>query len=535
MGTSRRGRWLAGLAAAAALALFRFVGGGPDEAPVSETDPAATGESADGERDEVSGAGLAPCPAGDGPEGALCRAVEVREDPDDPEGRTIPLRVMVLPAEEEGAADDPVFILAGGPGQAATDLAMLVGVRLPEVVRTRDIVLVDQRGTGASNQFTCSLFEEEPSISSETGLPEIPEAEWRECLAELDAAPEHYTTPVAMDDLETVRRALGYGRINLWGGSYGTRAALVYLRRHPDSVRAAVLDGVAPVDMRIPLSFAADGQRALNLLLAGCAEDPGCSARFPRLPEMVDELLASLDHDPPRRFRVRHARTGEWEERALRREEVAGILRALLYNPSTSSLTPLMVESALDGDFGPLLVFADPASGPQIAPGMFLSVLCAEDLPFVGEGEAEAAAEETVFGGFMVEAMREACRVWPRGELPPGYREAVASDAPVLILSGELDPVTPPRWGEHAAKTLSRSRHLVVPGAAHGTLGSGCAPRLVAEFLDSADPDALDASCLEALDRPAFWRSATGPDLPPTGEEGERDREDDRDDDGDAG
>lgn len=527
MGTSRRGRWLAGLAAAAALALFRLVGGGADEAPRPETDPGAAG--AGSEPDETTGAGLAPCPAGDGPEGALCRVVEVPEDPEDPEGRTIPLRVMVLPAEEEGAADDPVFILAGGPGQAATDLAMPVGARLPEVVRTRDIVLVDQRGTGASNQLTCSLFEEEPSISSETGLPEIPEADWRECLAELDAAPEHYTTPVAMDDLETVRRALGYGRINLWGGSYGTRAALVYLRRHAESVRAVVLDGVAPVDMRIPLSFAADGQRALNLLLDGCAEDADCAARFPRLPEMVGELLASLDRDPPRRFRVRHARTGEWEERPLRREEVAGILRALLYNPSTASLTPLIVESALDGDFGPLLVFADPASGPQIAPGMFLSVLCAEDLPFVGEDEAEAAAEETVFGAFMVEGMREACRVWPRGELPPGYREPVVSDAPVLILSGELDPVTPPRWGEHAAKTLSRSRHLVVPGAAHGTLGSGCAPRLVAEFFDSADPDALDASCLADLDRPAFWRSATGPDLPPTGEEGGPDREEDED------
>lgn len=533
MATSRRGRWFAGLAVAAGLALFRFVGGGPDEALRPETGP-APGEDSGSAAEEASGAGLAPCPAGDGPEGALCRTVEVREDPNDPEGRTIALRVMVLPAEEEGAADDPLFILAGGPGQAATDLAMLVGARLPEVIETRDIVLVDQRGTGASNQLTCSLFDEEPSISSETGLPEIPEAEWRKCLAELDAAPEHYTTPVAMDDLEAVRRALGYGRINLWGGSYGTRAALVYLRQHPESVRAVILDGVAPVDMRIPLSFAADGQRALNLLLDGCADDPECSARFPRLPEMVDELLASLDHDPPRRFRVRHARTGEWEETPLRREEVAGILRALLYDPSTASLAPLLVESALDGDFGPLLVFADPASGPQIAPGMFLSVLCAEDLPFVGEDEAEAAAEETVFGAFLVEGMREACRVWPRGELPPGYREPVVSDAPALILSGELDPVTPPRWGEHAAKTLSRSRHLVAPGAAHGTLGSGCAPRLVAEFLDAADPEALDASCLETLDRPAFWRSATGPDLPPAGEEGEPDREGGEDEHGGA-
>lgn len=468
-----------------------------------------------------TGSELTPCPPGDGPERALCRTVEVPEDPDAPEGRTISLRVMVLPAEEEGAAEDPLFILAGGPGQAATDLATAAAARLPEVLQVRDLVFVDQRGTGASNQLTCDLFEEEPALSSETGLAEIPEAEWRECLAQLDASPEHYTTPVAMDDLETVRRTLGYGRINLWGGSYGTRAALVFLRRHPESVRAVVLDGVAPVDMRIPLHFAADGQRALDLLLDSCAAAAGCAERFPRLREMVDELLRSLDRDPPRRFRVRHPRTGEWEETPLRREEVAGILRAMLYAPDIAALTPLVVESALDGDFGPLLVFADPVAGPQIAPGMFLSVVCAEDLPFLTEAEAAAASEGTVFGAFMVRAMQEACRVWPRGELPPGYRDPVVSDAPVLILSGALDPVTPPRWGEHAARTLSGSRHLVVPGAAHGALGAGCAPRLVAEFLDTADPGVLDASCLEGIGRPAFWRSATGPDLPPASEDEE--------------
>lgn len=486
-------------------------GGGPESAPEA-------GETAE------SGSELAPCPPGDGPERALCRTVEVPEDPNDPDGRRISLRVMVLPAEEEGAAEDPLFILAGGPGQAATDLATAAAVRLAEVLQVRDLVLVDQRGTGESHQLTCDLFEEEPALSSETGLPEIPEEEWRECLAQLDADPEHYTTPVAMDDLETVRQTLGYGRINLWGGSYGTRAALVYLRRHPESVRAVVLDGVAPVDMRIPLHFAADGQRALDLLLDSCAADAGCAARFPRLREMVEELLRSLDRDPPRRFRVRHPRTGEWEETPLRREEVAGILRAMLYAPDIAALTPLVVESALDGDFGPLLVFVDPVAGPQIAPGMFLSVVCAEDLPFLTEEEAAEAAEGTVFGAFMVRALKEACRVWPRGDLPPGYREPVASDAPVLILSGELDPVTPPRWGEHAARTLTGSRHLVVPGAAHGALGAGCAPRLIAEFLDTADPGALDASCLEGIGRPAFWRSATGPDLPPTsGNEGEGD------------
>ena len=326
--------------------------------------------------------------------------------------------------------------------------------------------------------------------------------------------PEHYTTPVAMDDLEEVRVALGYGPINVWGGSYGTRAATVFLRRHPASVRTVILDGVAPVDMRIPLHFAEDGQRALTLLIESCAADAACEARFPDLENSIETLLASLDQDPPPRYRVRHPRTGDWQEISIGRELVAGVLRAVLYSPTSTSVIPLMIESALNGDFGPILVFADPVAGPQLAIGMFLSVLCAEDIPFLTTDEAAQAAEESFLDTLMAEQMQEACAVWPRGEIPPGYREPVESEAPVLILSGELDPVTPPRWGDHAAATLPNSRHLIVPGTGHGTMMAGCARELIGEFLDSADPAALEADCLSGISRPPFWKSATGPGAP---------------------
>ena len=489
----RRLRLLVGAGIAGILILLRLGGGDEPEEP----DP-----------DAAEGV-LAPCPPGEGPGGALCGVVEVPEDRGDPEGRQIALDILVLPATEQGGEPDPVFFLAGGPGQAATDLAPLLGSALQGIRVRRDFVFVDQRGTGDSNPLTCDFLEERVSYY-DTVPEEFGEAEWRECLDSLDADPEHYTTPVAMDDLEEVRKALGYDRINLWGGSYGTRAATVFLRRHPESVRAAILDGMAPVDMRIPLHFAEDGQRALNLLLDACAADPGCGARFPGLADSIETLLASLDQDPPRRFRVRHPRTGDWEEVPVRRELVAGVLRATLYSPTYASLVPLLVESALDGDFGPLLTFADPAGGPTLAIGMFLSVLCAEDTPFLTEEEAARAAEESFLSGSMAAEMLEACAVWPRGELPAGYREPVRSAAPVLLLSGELDPVTPPRWAEHAAETLPNSRHLVVPGTGHGTLAAGCVPRLIGEFLDAADPAALDPECLEPLRRPRFWFSATG-------------------------
>ena len=494
-------RLLSGVGVVGILALLQFGGGDPEEAPAEAPETESI---------------VSECPPGEGVEGGLCGVLEVPEDRANPDGRQIALNILVVPAGEQSAEADPVFFLAGGPGQAATELASLLRRAAPDLFLRRDFVFVDQRGTGESNPLTCDFLEER--VTYFDGVPEeLSAADWRECLDSLDASPEHYTTPVAMDDLEEVRVALGYGPVNLWGGSYGTRAATVFLRRHPESVRTVILDGMAPVDMRIPLHFAEDGQRALNLLTDACAANAACNARFPGLRDSIETLLASLDRDPPPRFRVRHPRTGDWQEIPIGREMVAGVLRAVLYSPTSASLVPLMVESALDGDFGPMMVFADPVAGPQLAIGMFFSVLCSEDIPFLTVEEAARAAEESFLDELMTEQMQEACAVWPRGELPPGYREPVRSEAPVLIFSGELDPVTPPRWGEHAAATLPNARHLVVPGTGHGTMMAGCAAELIGQFLDAGDASGLETECLAGIARPPFWRSATGPGGSPAG------------------
>ncbi len=451
----------------------------------------------------VAGA-LAPC----ADESGRCGVVEVPEDPARPDGRAIGLNVRVLPATGQETRPDPLFILAGGPGQAATDVAPLVAPLLGDVRERRDLVFVDQRGTGASNPLTCEIDEE---AALDSGRVSLSREDVESCLAELDADPRFYATPVAMDDLDRVRDALGYEEINLWGGSYGTRAASVYMRRHPDRVRAAILDGMAPVHMSLPLHFAADGQRALDLALSACAEDPACAERFGSLGASIEDLLRSLDHDPPERVPVRHPRTGEWEEVPLGRDAVAAALRGVLYSPNLTTLVPLIVEQALVGDFGPLAVLSDPVGGPQLELGMFLSVVCAEDVPFLDRAEAERAGGDTIFGHFIVDAFAESCVHWPSGSIPDGYREPVRSDAPTLLLSGELDPVTPPHWADRAAETLPNSRHLVIPGTGHGTLRAGCVPSLIAEFLETADPRALDASCAEEISRPPFWTAPTGP------------------------
>jgi len=453
---------------------------------------------------------LSPCPPGEGPDDALCGRVEVFEDRAAASGRRLALRVVVLPALSRDPRPDPLFILAGGPGQAATRLVEGLSPLLQRVQELRDVVLVDQRGTGDSAPLDCDVSE---GLRDEIDAPAVSLETLKACLAGYDADPRLYTTPIAVDDLDQVREALGYERIDLWGGSYGTRVGLVALRRHPDRVRAAVLDGVAPTGMRLPLYFARDGERALDLLLGACEERPDCAAAFPDLRRRSRALLEELDRRP-RRVEMVHPRTGAALSVRFDREIVASVLRSALYSGEVASLVPLMLDRADRGDYGPLAAILGMAEGVKLSGGMMLSVLCAEDVPWIDDAEAEAATRDTFLGDVTVHNMRQACSVWPRGELPPGYRDPVVSDRPVLLLSGELDPVTPPVWAEQAAAHLSASRHVVVPGTGHGTSTRGCVPERIAEFLERGSAEGIDFDCVRELRRPPFFLSPAGPVAP---------------------
>ena len=341
---------------------------------------------------------------------ARCGSLTVFEDRDAGAGRTIDLKIVVIPAVSSSPEPDPLFFLAGGPGQAATDVAGPVLARLAEVRRTRDLVFVDQRGTGGSGGMQCAFFETAPdekaiSESLDTlGLDDL-----RECLAEIEsgADPRRYATPTAMDDLDDVRAALGYETINLYGGSYGTRAGLIYMRRHPERVRAAVLDGLAPVSMRLPSNMNADGHRALDRLFADCEA-------FPDLPETFARVIEDLEANP-RLLATTHPRTGEPFEMALSAPRFASGLRGVLYSPTVASLLPWTLVRAADGDFGPFLAQVVPLSdtGELINPGMFLSVICAEDVSQLAGGDVERLATEGILGRMQIEAIAGACTVWP--------------------------------------------------------------------------------------------------------------------------
>jgi pimeloyl-ACP methyl ester carboxylesterase len=441
-----------------------------------------------------------------------CGEVEVWEDRAAKQGRRLTLKVAVARALAPQPEPDPLFVLAGGPGQAATEVARAVLPWLERVRRHRDIVFLDQRGTGGSHPLKCLEAPEDAPLSELLRL-EPREGELEACLAGYDADVRHYTTPVAMDDLDEVRRALGYGRINLYGVSYGTRAALVYLRQHGEHVRTATLDGVAPLSLYLPLSMARDAEVVLAGVFERCRGDAACAQAFPGLEPRFRELLARLD-TAPAQATLAHPRTGERVDVALHRDHLMGTVRTVLYDASATAMVPLLLDRASGGDFAPLLAMLEATGGSAsggIALGMFYSVVCAEDAPFIPPGALAREAEGTTVGVAQAERILDACAVWPRGEVPADYRQPVRSDVPVLLLSGALDPVTPPRWGEDAAKTLTRSKHVVVPGVGHNTLGQACARSLVRDFITTGSVEGLANGCEQAPGAPSFLLDFAGP------------------------
>jgi pimeloyl-ACP methyl ester carboxylesterase len=439
---------------------------------------------------------------------AKCGRLKVPEDRAHPGGRTLELFVAVVPAQASRVASDPLFLIAGGPGQGLSNEFPRLQPLFARLNDRRDLVLVDQRGTGRSAPLECpkaTVLDESPAQMA---------VRMRSCMAELQLRADlrQYGTAVAMDDLDEVRAALGYERINLYGGSYGTRAALAYLRQHPERVRALVLDGVAPPSWPIGPDVAPDGQRALDLHFARCAREPACAAAFPELPAAFQALLARLERAPVT-VTVPHPVSAEATPVTLTRALLSSIVRVLSYSSETASLLPLLIHSAhRTGDFKPLAAQALQLEDLlSLAEGMHFSVLCAEDMPFVDLPAARQRAAGTYLGDAFVAAYDEVCRLWPRGELPAGFRDPVRSAAPVLVLSGEVDPVTPPRNGAAAVQTLGGAAHVVLPGEAHGIVYRGCVQRLVGEFLDRGTTAGLDTGCIAAHRPLAFFTSFRGP------------------------
>ena len=443
--------------------------------------------------------------SGAAPVEAQCGTLEVPEDPASPDGRRIALNIAWLPANDGNSAgtEDPVFFIAGGPGQAATEHAAAVKRSLAEVLKQRDILMVDQRGTGQSNPLDCLDQSGQPMELDATDAPTVEQiaAFAGECAAGLAgrADPRFYTTTDAVRDLDAVRTALGAERVNLVGVSYGTRVAQQYAATHPDHTRTVVLDGVAPNGLVVGGEFARTLEDALALQSTRCHELPVCGKRYPTdMREQLRTVMERLEAAPVE-VDYRDPRTGELLHDTVTADAVGGLAFMFSYVPQTASLLPLVIDEAAKGRYAPLMSLVQMSSKQmegQMTRGMQWSVLCAEDAP---RYRADAASADTIIGSDMAQLFFAACKAWPRGEVPAGFHQPFASELPVLLLSGELDPVTPPRYGEQVVENLPNGRHLELEGQAHNVSAVGCMPKLLGQFIESANAESLDTGCLDAL------------------------------------
>ncbi|HUP91464.1 MAG TPA: alpha/beta fold hydrolase [Solimonas sp.] len=439
---------------------------------------------------------------------AECARFSVPENPAEPQGRRIQLRLALIPARSPQPKPEPVVFLAGGPGQSAIDAYPAVAATLGPLARDRNVLLIDQRGTGGSNPLECALpdvFDEAAESAANARIQAF------ECLRGLleRADPAFYTTLDFLRDLEAIRAALGGPQFDLVAGSYGTRVALEYLRRHPDAVRSAVLDSVVPPELALMQDHPRNLDEALDQMFAQCRASAACSERFGDPAKTLSGLRAKLRTSQPL-VSFRDPDSNQLRQARFSGGLLAGVVRLFSYAPEAASLLPLLLDEAAHGRPEVLMAqasrFADFARG--IAHGQELSVICNEDADYA---HADPSDEGRLLGNDMVHLIQAQCEVWPRSAPSPALKQPVSSDKPVLVLSGSLDPVTPPRYGAQVLKTLGKARQLIALGQGHIVMNRGCMPRLIRRFIERPEPAQLDASCLDALGYTPAFVSFQGP------------------------
>jgi pimeloyl-ACP methyl ester carboxylesterase len=432
-----------------------------------------------------------------------CLTLKVPLEYAHPSGASIALHVAVAPAFREAGRGDPLFVLAGGPGQAGSDVLPLVNNAFRRIRATRDIVFIDQRGTGLSGKLDC-----ETTPAQETMTEQQLEQELLACIGRLKTNFGAYGTAAAAADIDSVRQALGYQQINVWGGSYGTRLGQAYARAYPARVRSLMLDGVAAPDQVIPAG-GRDGQGALDALFRQCAQEAGCKRAFPQVRQEFEALSARIAAGKVI-VSIADPRTSLPISLPMTSARFLATVHSILYSPVDSRRLPFLIHSAAQGRWEPFMarrnVAADFGAEGGGAMLLHLAVICGEDLPRLTPTlRAEDAAALTAP---MLERLPALCQAIKVAPVTASAPTPIA--APTLMLSGALDPVTPPRRAEAAGKFMRRAQHLVVASAGHGISQLGCAPRLLREFIDQPDRPVM-AKCLEEIPIPGFQLGSAGP------------------------
>jgi len=444
---------------------------------------------------------------------AYCARFDVPEDWDTPAGRHIGLRVAIVRSAVPEPDKDLVVFLDGGPGGAATEDYPAIAPAMAQLRKRHHILLIDQRGTGGSNPLGCdeelALETDKPAPIAASGTDADPARQLalvHHCLDALArrAAPQFYATSDAVADLEAVRHALGDAPLDLLGISYGTRVAQQYAARHPNAVRSIVLDSPVPNRLALLTDHARNLEDVIQRRLAQCQADPACAGRFGDSYGQLHQVHAQLRRKP-QSVAFRDPQTFAWARRNFGADDLAALVRFYLYGAPTSALLPYVIAQAHDGQWDALMAQVQFVVGDiseRMSRGMAASVLCSEDADLLRErGEDEA----TLLGNGPIRSAIQTCKVWPHRPRPADFHEPLKTDLPVLVLAGEFDPVTPPRYGSEIIAGLPHARMLLARGQGHAVLGVGCMSKLVADFIAHPDPAALDDHCLQALGQtPAF-------------------------------
>jgi len=444
---------------------------------------------------------------------AQCATLTVPLNHASPNGETIDLRVARLAAQTKNPKADAFTLLAGGPGQSATESYPSVSYAFRHIRQDRDIILLDQRGTGQSNKLDCPHDEDKTTESLLFDKAKT-EAASRRCREQLDSDPRYFTTSVAVKDLELLRQKLNIEQWNMYGVSYGTRVGLHYLRRYPDSIRTLLLDAVVPPEIILGPESALAAQRSLERLFDRCEKNAGCNDAFPRLRSGTLDLLETLKNNPID-IQFEDINTGELRDMSITDRHLAITMRLMSYSAHGNAILPSMLYDAIDnGNYASLARQAQlqiSSLDETLAGGMYNAVICTEDTPFVPENYDRTEIDKTYIGSELLDAMSASCSGFTPGVIDDDFKTPVISDKPTLVLSGSDDPITPPEYGELVVQHLSNSVHIVNENQGHMQAPLGCMPKLMAEFINTASSADLPLQCLERMRAPAFFVDANGP------------------------
>jgi len=430
-----------------------------------------------------------------------CGKLTVPENWAAPTDVTIDINVIVVKAIASSAKTDPLFLLMGGPGQAASELVSgLMGI-FRDVQQSRDLVFIDQRGTGLSSPLLCE--DEESDIYKDVSS-DFDQSDLQKCLDSFNVDLSQYNTNNAVLDFDAVRVALGYDAINLYGISYGSRAAMVYMRDKPNALRSVILDGVVPPQIAVGPS-GVQAARAFDILINQCKNNVDCQQQYPTLVTDYQKIRAQLEIAPIHAM-IDHPVSDKKVPLNIDSVKFIGTLHSLLYSVGRRELIPYIINEFAGGNYKPFVGLMSQNEGQNsvIYTGLNFNIVCNEDVPRASKELLEKSHNNSFSGRHSFEGISEVCSQWPKFKAPDDFSDPIKSDIPTMLLSGELDPVTPPEWAELAAKGLNNNKHYVAKNAGHGLITQTCAGSMINEFIDALDFEDVDSSCLDKQPIPGF-------------------------------